>query len=325
MNTYYISWWNLENLFDVVDSPSRPAWLQSKLQNELQGWDQTILDKKIKQLAKIIVKMNQGQGPDVLGVCEVENKPVMDLLVASLGSLQRNYAVAHHDTSDKRGIDVAFIYDSDLFTFEGDYFYVVLKRSATRDLYQVNLRTSTDNSLILVGNHWPSRSGGALRSEPYRIIAAETLSYWNERILEVLGNNTAVINLGDFNDEPFNSSVTDYALGTNSKMKVINAQTPRLFNLMWPFLGRGIGTHYYDNFPNVLDQFMVSKGIANGASGFKIKASAQGTYAVNIEMFNEMVSGGNYPAPIRFGRPSNALNQNGFSDHYPISMMLEEG
>ena len=62
--------------------------------------------------------MNNDSGPDILGVCEVENKPVMDRLVTSLNSLNRNYKVAHHDCSDERGIDVAFIYDGDKFTFK---------------------------------------------------------------------------------------------------------------------------------------------------------------------------------------------------------------
>ena len=324
MSDLYIGWWNLENLFDVFDSPARPEWLQRELQNELRGWDQAILNRKIGQLAKIILQMNQGQGPDILGVCELENKPVMDLLVQSLSPLDRNYDVAHHDTSDKRGIDVAFIYDRDKFTFEGQFFYVVLKRSATRDIYQVNLRSSSGKPLIVIGNHWPSRTGGVLETEPYRIIAGETLSYWNKRIMEVRGNDIAVVVMGDFNYEPFNRSIFDYAIATNSKTKVLNARNPMFYNLMWSFLGKGIVTHYYFNFPNVLDQFMVSKGALNARSGFKVKETADGAQTVAIEMFTEMVSTGDYPDPIRFGRPSATLNETGFSDHYPISVVLEE-
>lgn len=324
MADIYIGWWNLENLFDVFDSPARPEWLQKELKKELEGWTQEILDRKLEQLTKIILQMNQGQGPDILGVCEIESKPVIDLLVSSLNPLGRNYEVAHHDTSDKRGIDVAFIYDRDKFTFEDQFFHVVLKRSATRDIYQVNLRTSSGKPLIVIGNHWPSRTGGVLESEPYRIIAGETLSYWNERIMEERGKDIAVVVTGDFNDEPFNRSIFDYMLATNSKTKVLNAKNPMFYNLMWSFLGKGIGTHYYSNFPNVLDQFMVSKGVLNAQSGFKIKETADRTPMVAIEMFPEMVSPGDYPDPIRFGRPSAGPNEDGFSDHYPISLILEE-
>ncbi len=324
MKEYYISWWNLENLFDTFDCPTRPAWLQSALKNELKGWDQNVLDQKIGQLAKIIKQMNDGTGPDLLGVCEVENKRVLDLLVNSLTSLGRNYQVAHHDASDQRGIDVAFIYDGNLFTSHEQFFYVVLKRTATRDIFQLNLKTVAGKTLIIIGNHWPSRSGGELESEPYRIIAAETLSYWHGRILEKFGKNTPLVVIGDFNDEPFNRSVAEYALGTKSRTKVIKGTSPRLLNLSWELLGDGLGTHYYDNFASMLDQCMISKGIANSNSGFSLTQKPGWQRHVKIEIYPEMKSHGSYPAPIKFGRPSSGLNLNGFSDHYPISVVLSE-
>ncbi|RMI09712.1 MAG: endonuclease/exonuclease/phosphatase family protein [Calditrichaeota bacterium] len=324
MPTHYLAWWNVENLFDVVDSPTRPAWLQRALNRELTGWNEAVLSRKISQLARIIRQMNEGRGPDVLGLCEVENRAVLDRLLQALQLPGRNYAAAHHDGSDQRGIDVAFIYDADRFTFEQDFFHVVLKRAATRDIYQVNLRTADGHALILIGNHWPARTTGVLRTEPYRIIAAETLSYWNERIFEIRGRDIAIVVMGDFNDEPFSRSITEYLLATSSERKVINSRIPRLFNLMWPLLGQEIGTHYYDNFPLLIDQIMVSRGVLTGRSGFRLERRPEGGYAVAVEMFPEMVSTG-YPDPIRFGRPAERLNENGFSDHYPVSLRLVEG
>ena len=319
MERYYIGWWNVENLFDVVNSSQRPDWLQRELNRELQGWDDKVLNRKIAQLSKIIQQMNQGQGPDILGVCEIENEPVLQRLVKSLEPLKRDYAIAHHDTSDQRGIDVAFIYDRIKFTKGLQFNHVILKRTATRDLFQVNFQTRSGKDLILVGNHWPSRLGGVLESEPYRIVAGETLSYWVSRILEEKGQDVAVIVMGDFNDEPFNRSITDYALGGNNQTRVINSRTPRLYNVMWSFLGKGIGTFYYDNVPNLLDQFMVAKGLINKKRQFDIDFDS-----VKIEMFPEMISRGAYPAPIQFSRPAESLNENGFSDHYPISLVLIE-
>lgn len=319
MECYYIGWWNLENLFDVFDSNHRPDWLQRQLNRELIGWDETILDRKISQLARIIMQMNQGIGPDVLGVCEVENEPVMQRLADSLAPLGRDYAIAHHDTEDSRGIDVGFIYDRQKFNLEMKFTHVVLKRQATRDLFQINLKTQSGHDLILVGNHWPSRLEGVLESEPYRIVAGETLSYWNSRILEEKGQNVAVIVMGDFNDEPFNRSITDYALSSNNQTRVMNAQIPRLYNLMCPFLAEGIASFYYGNVPYLLDQFMVSRGLLRQNRRFDIKPDS-----IKIEMFPEMISGGAYPNPIRFGRPASSFNRNGFSDHYPISMILTE-
>lgn len=86
----------------------------------------------------------------------------------------------------------------------------VTKRSPTRDLFQVQLTTQLNNTLVLVLNHWPSRSGGQLESEPFRIIVAENLSYWVERIHEELGNDANIILMGDFNDNPYDKSMTRY-------------------------------------------------------------------------------------------------------------------
>jgi len=270
------------------------------------------------------MKMNDDKGPDILGLCEIENIAVLKMLQAALYPLNRKYAIAHVDMEDERGIDIAFIYDKTIFNYEEQFNYVVRKRSATRDIFQVNFKTNEAKDIVFIGNHWPAKSGGSLESEPYRIIAAETLSYWIERIHEIKGNNIAIVVMGDFNDEPFSRSITEYALSTHLEMKVRNSFSPRLLNLMWDIMSSGLGTYYYDNFANVLDQFLVSKAIVNENSDFKLAIDTNGKPIVKIEMFPEMVSGGDYPDPIRFGRPSSQYNASGFSDHYPISMILEE-
>jgi hypothetical protein len=135
MAEYSIAWWNLENLFDIQKSKDRPKWLKRSLSRELSGWTASVLNRKLAQLASIIMKMNDGQGPDLLGVCEVENRAVLDKLVAALSPLGRSYQVVHHDTEDHRGIDVAFIYDAGQFTAHEQFHHIILKRSSTRDLF----------------------------------------------------------------------------------------------------------------------------------------------------------------------------------------------
>ncbi|MFC1851704.1 endonuclease/exonuclease/phosphatase family protein [candidate division CSSED10-310 bacterium] len=320
MTEYFLAWWNLENLFDVEDSPHRPEWLQSRLSKELKGWDENILDKKLNQLVSVLSRMNNNQGPDLLGVCEVENKVVLDKLVQKLSPLNRNYGTVHHDTSYLRGIDVAFIYDQDKFSSGRQFYYVVLKRSATRDIVQENFKfKQSGNSLIVFGNHWPSRSAGEYESEPYRILAAETLSYWIEQLKEFKGHDIPIIIMGDFNDQPFNRSLTEYALSTNSAVKVKNSRIHRLFNLMWPLLGAAQGTFFYNNFPLMIDQFLISKGFLKSDSPLHIKHDS-----VKIESYPEMSATGKYHYPIRFGRPSSKLNTAGFSDHFPISICITE-
>jgi hypothetical protein len=317
MTDYYVAFWNLENLFDVGNSPRRSDKLQRTIGNELNGWTTTVMNRKIRQLASIIMQMQQGDGPDLLGVCEVENDYVLERLIDALDPLNRNYAIAHHDMSDRRGIDVAFIYDRDLFNAEDQFSYFIVKRSATRDLFQVNFRTTNaDKLLIVIGNHWPSRSGGQLDSEPYRIIAGETLAYFHERIRSIHGQNVAVIAMGDFNDEPYDRSLSEYALAERIRSKVSRARNPKFYNLMWDFLGERIGSHYYNNIPNVLDQFLVSKGIVTASSGIRLLDNT-----TEIVRFSEMIGPGG--APIRFGR-GNSINRDGYSDHFPIAVKVRE-
>lgn len=318
MIQYCCAFWNLENLFDEEDSPRRTEKLQRTIGRELQGWNRSVLDRKVSQLGSIIRKMNDGKGPDLLGVCEVENRFALDLLVGALEPLSRNYAVAHADTEDRRGIDVAFIYDAALFSAAEQFSHYIVKRSATRDLFQVNFRTAGGRLLIVIGNHWPARSGGVYASEPYRIMAGETLAYFHQRIEDIQGRDTAVLAMGDFNDEPHDRSLVDYALTDRIRKKVTLSRTPHFLNLMWPISGRGLGTHYYGNAPSVLDQFLASRGLLTGRSGFQILPDS-----VQVLRFPEMVATGAYPVPVRFGR-GKALNPNGFSDHFPIAVQLKE-
>jgi Endonuclease/Exonuclease/phosphatase family len=113
----------------------------------LRGWTPQLRDRKVAQLASVIGQMNGGAGPDLLGVCEVENRFVLDLLVDALAQLLpvRTYRVVHADTADARGIDVAFLYDPALLEVPAGetFFHVVMRRTATREIVQVNFRTHT--------------------------------------------------------------------------------------------------------------------------------------------------------------------------------------
>lgn len=317
MSTHNIYWWNVENLFDIENAPDRPEWLNKAIAKDLKGWDATMLNKKLENLNAVISKFNNNTGPDILGVCEIENKNVLDRLVVKMkATTGRNYKVLHHDTSDQRGIDIAFLYDTALYTDDNRIFSLeVMKRSATRDLFQVHLTTLTGNELVLIGNHWPSRMGGQYETEPFRIMVAETLSYWVERIHEEKPNANIIL-MGDFNDNPFDRSLTNYLLASPSIHKVENAKNHLFYNPMFDFLGKQIGTHVYNGEQNILDQFMVSKSLITHNNPFSFDK-------VDIIAYPEMIKG-EYKTPIRFKLPKNKFNLNGFSDHLPIELIISE-
>ena len=319
---YYFAWWNLENLFDLEDSPRRPAWLQQRLASELRNWNAAVLDTKLNQIARIVARLNAARGPDILGVCEIENEAVVIELAARLNQAlpERHYQVVHADTRDLRGVDVAFLYDNRRFNKPRDrhvFNYVVLKRNATRDILQVNFKTAGSNKkdLVVIGNHWPSRLGGQLESEPYRIIAAETLSYWLERIPEKFGREVPVLVMGDFNDEPFDRSLVEYALALKDSRKVRSRRSrkPYLFNLMWRLQEDGVGTHYYDDW-GILDQVLVNRTLLAGDSDFALEPGSCEIYRDPDLIKSDK--------PRRFSRPAegNQFDPNGYSDHLPVGV-----
>jgi len=319
---YHIAFWNLENLFDIENSPRRTDKVARALGKSIKGWTQALLDRKITQLSSIIQQMNLNRGPDLLGICEVENKFVVELLIQSLALLGRNYQVIHSDSPDQRGIDVAFIYDENLFKvplpLEDNVFsHFVLRRTATRDILQVTFQTvAHQRQLIVLGNHWPSRSGGQAESEAYRAMAGETLAYFHQRVLEVKGDTTPVLAMGDFNDEPFNTSLVNYALSQRVPSIVLKGQNPYLLNLMWMLMGKGLGTLYFDG-PNVLDQFLINKNWLKSTARFRVNPDT-----ANIVKLAPMVDKKGQPIP--FGGMGKPVNQNGFSDHFPIEIVITE-
>lgn len=324
MNSHYLAWWNVENLFSVKNDPDRSDKLERALGKELTGWNSTVLSKKLSQLAKVVLQMNGGAGPDILGVCEVENAKVLGKLLEKLIPSGRTYKVVHADTKDRRGIDVAFIYDSAKYKINASevFSHFVLRRNATRDILQVGFTTKPgNNKLVLMGNHWPSRRGGELESEPYRIMAAETLAYFHQRTMEIDGKLQAVVAMGDFNDEPFNRSLVEYALSERIERRVKSARSrsPYFFNLTWELMGKGAGTHYFDGEPGMLDQILVNRPLLRSDSPFTVDKST-----LSIVKFPDMVS--NSGAPRRFGRPSSSasFDESGFSDHFPLVVELNE-
>ncbi|MFI0480386.1 endonuclease/exonuclease/phosphatase family protein [Actinomadura sp. 9N215] len=323
MSTYYAAWWNLENLFDEENSPRRTEKVARVIKNSIAGWTPALRDRKAAQLASVIVQMNGGAGPDLLGVCEVENRFVLELLADAVHERlpRRRYAIVHADTGDARGIDVAFLYDPDLLEVRADqvFFHVVMRRNATREIVQVNFRTRHDRTWAVFGNHWPSRSGGAFESAGFRHIAAETLAFFHQRVLEEHGADTPVLAMGDFNDEPFDTSLVTHALSTRQRRRVVEADTPRLWNLMWPAIGTSDGSFYFNNEPNLLDQFLVNANMAREAAVMRADADT-----VQILRFPGTSDTGTYPRPVPFGGMGKKIDQDGFSDHFPIAMRVTE-
>lgn len=134
---YFVGFWNLENLFAPEGFPDRLEWLEKRVRNDLKGWTEALFKRKISQLATVIQSMNNETGPDILGVCEVENRFVLDALVEELANRlpERRFGVVHADAEQEfRGIDTAYVYDTKSFSVRKRqvFSHFVMRRTGTR-------------------------------------------------------------------------------------------------------------------------------------------------------------------------------------------------
>ncbi len=349
MGDIKIAFWNLENLFDTTASEIAADF---EFTPE-HGWDQAAFEAKVKNLASIIRQMHGGQGPDLLGICEVENRAVAQRLIDETG--RPDYRLAHVESPDLRGIDVSLIYSTNLFKplKPGDAIgHLVYLRYPTRDIFEVHLHViQNDAELIVLANHWPSRRQGQYESEPHRMTVAERCGRLVDGFLKVpradfLGLpesaaslaklnqrwNRNVLVMGDLNDEPYDRSVLNYLLGTKDldhleeeikpapgkqlpEPKNYLGRRAYLLNCMWPLLGvPDKGTLYFPpatNSMNLLDQFLVSRGLHDGKDELQMVPSS-----VKIFTPPEMTTPKGRPQP--FDRKT----KKGYSDHFPITGII---
>ncbi len=220
------------------------------LPNGEMEWTEDRLDKKMYNLSRVIRMMNNGNGPDILGVCEVENQEVLEVMVLKYLS-DLNYNIAYLESPDNRGIDNGLIFKSDKFKLLNVQADTVHLSDGwpTRLIFGVNLLTNEDEKITVFVNHWPSRSGGQIESEPNRIAAAQTLRSAVDRIFS-LEENAKIFIIGDFNDDPVNISVLEtlqaYPIKCDSLPTDFEMNSEgELYNLSYQSFEQGEGSYKY--------------------------------------------------------------------------------
>lgn len=314
-DTLYFGFWNLQNLFDTVDDPNKDD--EAFLPNGDMEWTKDRLDKKMYNLARVIRSMNDRNGPDVLGVCEVENQNVLDLMINKYLS-DLNYKTAYLESPDNRGIDNGLIFKSNKFkliNIQADTIHLS-DGWPTRLIMGVNLLNDNNEKITVFVNHWPSRSGGQLESESNRIEAAKTLRYAVDRIFKI-EENAQIFIIGDFNDDPINKSVLETLSAHPIKCDSLNAEFEvesegELFNLSYESYENELGSYKYRDTWNMLDQIIVSGSLITG-DVINYICNTFEVYKPNILI----TKSGDYkgtPFPTYGGR----RYLGGYSDHFPV-------
>ena len=97
------------------------------------------------------------------------------------------YVITH--SPDERGINVALLYQRGIFKLLSNRSYPVMKprrnSRPTRDILHVSGQLLNSDTLDVFVVHFPSRSGGAKASEPYRLAAAQRLKDTTDSLLRI--------------------------------------------------------------------------------------------------------------------------------------------
>ena len=170
-----VGFWNVENLFDLVDDPNKND--EEFSIGGRKNVTSDTYDLKIKHSAEVLSDLNV----DVLGLCEVENLTVLKDLNRSYSS--RNYEIIHYDSPDERGIDNALLYDRSRFAVLNTRAIpnTLDNNDKTRDILYVMGEFQSD-TLHLFVNHCPSNYGGMEKSIPKRAATARLIKNEIEKI-----------------------------------------------------------------------------------------------------------------------------------------------
>lgn len=314
---YSVAFYNLENLFDTINDPTTNdeeflpdgnyRWGSLKYQNKLQNMAYTI--------SKLATDKFCPQGPAVIGVSEIENREVLEDLIKTGELAKRNYDIVHFNSPDRRGVDVAMLYDRDQFTVDTAISVrLTFKHDPTRltrDQLLVSGRLANERVHIIV-NHWPSRLGGEQKSRPSREAAAELSKHLADSVLAADPQSKVII-MGDLNDDPNNKSCCEVLGAVKNQDQVTEGG---YFNTMWKLFDEGYGTLGYQGKWNLFDQIIVSGNmVGKDRSTLKYFKS---------EIFNKdflRQENGKYKGyPKRTHAQGRYLN--GYSDHFPVIIYL---
>lgn len=326
-SVHTVAFYNLENLFDTIRDEK--IYDEEWTPKGQRKWDTRKYNQKLKNLSRVISEIGTDENtnmPTILGVSEIENKRVLEDLVAQPDLKSANYGIVHFDSPDRRGIDVGLLYQKRFFTpihIKSVPLYIYDNTEAsTKHLNQgKGKRIYTRDQLVVTGllegeeisfivSHWPSRSGGEKRSSPNREAAAAL----NKKIIDSLyqiNPNAKVITMGDFNDGPYNKSVKDVL---KAEGKRDNVKAKGLYNPMWQMQQDGLGTLAYRDAWDVFDQIVVTEPL------IQKDYSTYRFWKARIFSKPYMIQrSGQYKGyPLR----NQMSGEPGFSDHFPVYIYL---
>jgi len=313
---FRIMFYNVENLFDLEnDSLTNDDEFTEEGERH---WNSTKYYDKLTKIAKVVIAVGEWSAPDIIGVCEIENRHVLEGITNFSPLKTIKYKIIHQNSPDRRGIDVGFLYRPEKFkpiNYEAiPINFPNVPEHKTRDILHVTGIANNNDTLNIFVNHWPSRWGGQLESEDSRIFVASVL---RAKVDSIFSNDATpnIVIIGDLNDYPENISISKTL---NAKSEYTNPNKKELYNLAWHLQTQKLGSHKYGGEWGILDQIIISGDLLNGENKTITSINDAHIFNANFLLEPDKSNVGFKPFRTYVGFKYN----DGYSDHLPVFLDL---
>jgi len=316
--SYAVIFYNTENLFDWTDDPCVND--DEFTPEGERHWTYKRFQQKISNLSKSIIASAGWDQLAIIGLAEVENRFVLEEMLSKTALKNYPLRIIHKESPDPRGIDVAMLYNAELF-FPLQYEYCPLLNAEgevqkTREiLYVKGKLKDSEDTLHIFMNHWPSRFSGLLETKELRNQAAALLKQKCDSLLQI-NEEAVIIILGDFNDQPQDESIRQFLHAESIPEKV---QPKKLYNLSTNWGDQGRGSLKYQSQWFVFDQTIVSAPLIEPKAEESVRVSQAEIVNATFLFEPDERYGGERMNRTYYGYEY----KGGFSDHLPVKLTLE--
>lgn len=311
---FRVMFYNVENLYDTINNPlsqDDDFTPQGKLH-----WNSYRYHKKLEDVSKVISSVGGKYPPAIVGLCEIENEEVIKDLTNKSSLAKHKYKYLITQSKDARGSNIALLYQRDQIKLISKKSYTPIidneEDRTTRDILHMTGLVVNGDTLDIFVCHYPSRSEGIRKSNPFRIQVSRLLRAKVDNLLHKRANPHIIV-MGDFNDYPHNESIKEI-LGAKPIEKRIKPND--LYNLFFSPEKQEleIASYKYKAKWGYLDQFVVSGIFLLNKNEIHIINNSASVYAPQFLLDYDEKHGGLKP----FRTYSGWKYLGGFSDHLPI-------
>lgn len=299
--------YNVENLFDLQHDTGHSD--QEFLPEGNKRWNAYKYWKKQQSISRVVAAVGERHIPDLIVLCEIENDTVIRDLCKRSSLRTLGYRSIQTASEDKRGIDVAVLYQPGRFRLlQADTIRIASQQQGfrpTRDILYVQGKIVTGDTLHLIACHFPSKYDGTRAVDRHRMLAAQTLASVGDSIFRRNASANIVVT-GDFNAGP-NENVFRKSILKEIRWHVLPS---RSMNVRQDVRG----TYRYQGHWGSLDHFIVSESLLSSDSRLFLSDSVAHIADYSFLLERDLKYGGFKPFRTYLG----PRYQGGYSDHLPL-------